>query len=389
MLSKEKMKITKIDLLYSDPVEDNWRPSFCRIYTDNGIYGDGEVALSYGGAKEAAFAEMKELAHLLIGMNPLEHEVVWQKLYRNSFFGKNAGPVILGAISAFDVALWDIKGKYYHAPLWELLGGKQRDHLIAYASQLQMGWGESRRPAATPQDYVNNTKIALAKGFQAVKINFLTFDEQGKQVPWQKQTAFLSSNYLNLAEERIKAVRNILGENGELILENHALTDKLSAVQYGKMASKYNILYFEEPVKPDPDLLGYVHQETGLNIASGDFKRAFDQNSIQVAQPDICTAGGVTEVKKICDMADTNEIGVQIHVAGSNLATAVSLNLEATLPNFVIHEYNINTEMSKMLSLTKYDYEPENGVFTVPNRPGIGNEISNYAFKHSRVVTVK
>lgn len=120
-----------------------------------------------------------------------------------------------------------------------------------------------------------------------------------------------------------------------------------------------------------------------------DFKRAFDKNSIQVAQPDICTAGGITEVKKICDMADTNEIGVQIHVAGSNLATAVSLNLEAALPNFVIHEYNINTEMSKMLSLTKYDYEPENGVFTVPNRPGIGNEISNYVFKHSRVVTVK
>lgn len=85
-----------------------------------------------------------------------------------------------------------------------------------------MGWGESRRPAATPQDYVNNTKIALAKGFQAVKINFLTFDGQGKQVPWQKQTAFLSPNYLNLAEERIKAVRNVLGENGELILENHA-----------------------------------------------------------------------------------------------------------------------------------------------------------------------
>lgn len=82
------MKITKIDLLYSDPVEDNWRPSFCRIYTDRGIYGDGEVALSYGGAKEAAFIEMKELAPMLIGMNPLEHEVIWQKLYRNSFFGK-------------------------------------------------------------------------------------------------------------------------------------------------------------------------------------------------------------------------------------------------------------------------------------------------------------
>lgn len=231
------MKITKIDLLYSDPVEDNWRPSFCRIYTDRGIYGDGEVALSYGGAKEAAFIEMKELAPMLIGMNPLEHEVIWQKLYRNSFFGKNAGPVIFSAISAFDIALWDIKGKYYQAPLWELLGGKQRDHLKAYASQLQMGWGELRKPAASAQDYANNTKIALEKGFKTVKINFLTFDERGKQVPWQKQTAFLSNNYLNLAEERIKAVRDTLGKDGELILENHALTDKLSAVQYGKMAS--------------------------------------------------------------------------------------------------------------------------------------------------------
>lgn len=88
-------------------------------------------------------------------------------------------------------------------------------------------------------------------------------------------------------------------------------------------------------------------------------------------------------------MADTSEIGVQIHVAGSNLSTAVSLNLEAAIPNFVIHEYNVNTEMSKMLSLTKYDYEPDKGVFTVPERPGIGNEISDYAFKHSRVVTIK
>lgn len=110
------MKIKKIDLLYSDPVEDGWRPSFCRIYTDTGLYGDGEVALSYGAVSHAAFAEMHDLAPLLIGMNPLEHEVIWEKLYRQSFFGLNAGPVIFGAISAFDIALWDIKGKYYHAP---------------------------------------------------------------------------------------------------------------------------------------------------------------------------------------------------------------------------------------------------------------------------------
>lgn len=390
------MKIRKISLLYSDPVEDGWRPSFCRIYTDNGLYGDGEVALSYGGAKEAAFYEMKELAPMLIGMNPLDHEVIWQKLYRNSFFGLNAGPVIFGAISAFDIALWDIKGKYYHAPLWELLGGKERESLPAYASQLQMGWGVGRKHAASPEDYAQNTKIALAKGFKAVKINFLTFDQKGQAVKRTKQDAFLDSAYLDLAERRIKAVRQALGPDKGLILENHALTDKLSATQFGNMAKKYGIMYYEEPVKPDPVLLSYVHQHTGLNIASGErmysrwnFQRAFMQNSIQIAQPDICVAGGVTEVKKICDLAYTDEVGVQIHVAGSNLATAVSLNLEAVIPNFVIHEYNVNTEMPKMLSLTKYDYEPRGGSMSVPNRPGIGNELSAYAFKHSQIINIQ
>lgn len=389
------MKIAKIDLLFSQPVEDGWRPSFCRIYTDTGLYGDGEVALSYGQAKAAAFIEMKELAPLLLGMNPLAHELIWEKLYRSSFFALNPDPIMFGTISALDMALWDIKGKYYHAPLWELLGGKFRSHVRAYASQLQMGWGPGRQPAASPADYAHNTKIALEKGFTAVKINFLTFDGSGKPVAHNQQTGILSAQYLNLAEARIKAVRHVLGPNGDLILENHALTDKLSASQYGQMAKKYHIMYFEEPVKPAAKLLAYVHQATGLNIASGErmygrrqFQQAFAANALQIAQPDICVAGGITEVKKICDLAAMHEVGIQLHSAGSNLATAATLNLEAVLPNFVIHEYNVNTEMPKMLALTKFDYEPEHGFLAIPNRPGIGNELSKYAFQHSQVVTV-
>jgi galactonate dehydratase len=148
------MKITKIDLLFANPVEGGWRPQFCRIYTDEGIYGDGEVALSYGGARNAAFGILKDLAPEIIGMNPLEHEIIWQKLYTDScFFARNGGPIIFAGISALDMALWDIKGKAYHAPLSELLGGKVRSSLKAYASQLQNGWAENRRPGRTPQDY--------------------------------------------------------------------------------------------------------------------------------------------------------------------------------------------------------------------------------------------
>ncbi len=390
-----KMKITKIDLLYSQPVEDGWRVPFVRIYTDRGIYGDGEVALSYGGASQAAFAMLKDMAPRLIGMDPLAHEVIWQKLYRGCFWGLNGGPIIFGAISAFDIALWDIKGKYYQAPLYELLGGKQREKLRAYASQLQNGWGVRRTVAKTPADYANQAKIAVEKGFDAVKINFLNFKEDGSRYPNNEQTAYLHPKYLHLVEARIAAVRKEVGPDVAIILENHCYTDAQSAVQVGKMAEKYDILYYEEPTTPNEQALAYVANHQSIPVASGEriysrwqFKKFLDQGAVQVIQPDIGTCGGITETKKIVDMSYIYEVGVQIHVCGSPLITAASLHLEAVIPNFVIHEYNVNTMMSKMVSLAKYDFEPKDGYFTVPDMPGIGNEISDRAFQTGEVVTI-
>ena len=389
------MKITKIDLLYCEPVEDNWKPSFCRVYTDEGIYGDGEITLSYGDTTEAAFSILKDFAPMLIGMNPLDHEVIWQKLYRNSFFGINGGPLTFGAISAFDMALWDIKGKAFGVPLYRLLGGKQRETLRCYASQLQNGWGTNRTPARTPEDYAKAAEIAVEKGFDAVKYNFLTFRPDSGRYPLTEQTAFLHPSYMKTAEARIAAVRKVMGD-GDIILENHCYTDVQSAIQYGNMAKKYGILYFEEPTIPNEELLRAVYEGTGIPVASGErlysrwqFKKCFDRRAVQVIQPDIGTCGGVTEVKKICDMAYVSEAGVQIHVCGSPLATAVSLHMEAVIPNFVLHEYNVNTVMPRMVALTKYDYQPVNGYFTVPDLPGIGNEIADETFKTSQVVTIK
>ena len=390
------MKITKIDLLYCDPVEGGWRPSLCRIYTDEGIYGDGEVALSYGGASQAAFAMLKDMANRLIGMNPLDHEVIWQKLYQGCFWSYNGGPIVFGGISAFDIALWDIKGKVYGQPLYRLLGGKHRDTLKAYASQLQNGWGIGRKTARTPADYARQAEIAVEKGFKAVKYNFLTFREDEGRYPRTEQTAYLDPEYLDLAEARIAAVREAVGSKVDIILENHCYTDAQSAVQFGNMAKEYGILYYEEPVVPHEDTLVYVHQQTGIPVASGEriysrwqFKKMLDKQAIQVIQPDLGNSGGVTEVKKICDMSYVYEAGVQIHVCGTPIVTAASLHMEAALPNFVIHEYNVNTEMPQMTSLALHHYEPVNGSFTVPELPGIGNEIAPEAFKRSQVVTIE
>ena len=172
------MKITKVDVLQvqTQLKKGHWRPTVCRIYTDEGIYGDGEAALAYGEAQDSAYGIVQNFARLIIGMNPLEHEIIWDKLYRSTFWGQNGGPVIFAGISAIDIALWDIKGKYYNAPVHELLGGKRRPQLRTYASQLQFGWGPDVIPQRTPEDYAREAKRAVDDGYDCIKIDFFTFN---------------------------------------------------------------------------------------------------------------------------------------------------------------------------------------------------------------------
>lgn len=119
------------------------------------------------------------------------------------------------------------------------------------------------------------------------------------------------------------------------------------------------------------------------------FKDCLEKDAAQVIQPDLGTCGGITEAKKICDMAYIYEAAVQIHVCGSPLVVAASLQLETAIPGFIIHEYNVNTEMPKMLGLTTRTYEPEDGKMPIPDLPGTGNEIAPSTFEHSHVITVE
>lgn len=389
------MKITKVDLLLTKQIYAPFRILFCRVYTDEGIYGDGESGLGFGGAQDAAFGMMQDLAKLIIGMDPMEHEVIWEKMYKGMYWGRNGGAISFGGISAIDVALWDIKGKKYGVPVYELLGGKYRSSLRAYASQIQNGWGADRKPARTPEDYAEVAKIAVEQGFDCIKTDFFMFKEDDGRFTASEQTGLLNPKTMRMLEARIKATREAVGPDVDIILENHCYTDKLGAVQMGNMAKPYGVFYIEEPTTPHEDVNRYVHEQTGIPVATGErlfsrwqFKKMMEAGAVQVIQPDIGTAGGITETKKICDMAYLYEAGVQIHVCGSMLITAATLMLEAAIPGFVIHEHNVNCILPEMLKLTKYDYEPVNGYFSVPDRPGIGNEISDYAYEISTVVTI-
>ena len=392
------MKITKVDVLHlkTNLKNGHWRPIVCRIYTDEGIYGDGEAALAYGESQIAAFGIVQNFAKLIIGMDPLQHEVIWDKLYRTTFWGQNGGPVIFAGISAIDIALWDIKGKYYNAPIYELLGGKRREKLRTYASQLQFSWGPDIIPQRTPDDYAREAKKAVAEGYDAIKIDFFTFKPDEGNFNDNDRLGLLSPEYLQMYEARVKAVREAIGPNVDLIIENHSFTDSQSAAQLGNLVKKYNIFYFEEPSTPTPQLSKFVHDETGLPIANGEriytrwqYIEYFKQNAIQVIQPDVGTCGGITEIKKICDMAQVYDIGVQIHVCGGPIATAAALQLEATIPNFVIHEEHNANLTSAFVKGGKYYYAPKDGYYTVPELPGIGQEMSEFYIANAKKVVIE
>lgn len=393
------MKITKVDVMLINPkAEDNkpWTPVGIRIYTDVGIYGDGEAAMAYGSISRGAYGAVIDFSEKIIGKDPLDTEVIWEDLYKSTFWAQNGGPVTFGAISAIDVALWDIKAKYFGVPLYKLLGGKQRDKLRCYASQLQFGWGPVRVGLTTAQEYADIAKKAVAEGYSAVKVDFFTFDRDGSRFNHEQMTRLLPAYYVNLVEERVAAVREAIGSDVDLIMENHSNIDAQGAVQLAKIVEKYNIFMFEEPCTPSPDVNKFVHDHITIPVSQGEriytrwqYKQYFQDGSVQMIQPDIGNCGGITETKKVCDMAHAYDVGVQIHVCSSPILTAAALHLESVLPNFTIHEHHVYNLHNYNKQLCIHDYQPEHGYFSIPEIPGIGNEWSEYAFTHCQLTTVE
>jgi L-alanine-DL-glutamate epimerase-like enolase superfamily enzyme len=394
------MKIKSVDIMALHPREGAFfRPVICRVNTDDGLYGYGEAAISYGKGSPAAFGMVKDLAPMVIGMDPLDTEVIWDKLYRSNatFWGQNGGPIVFAGIAAIDVALWDIKGKYFNQPVYKLLGGKKRDKLRCYASQLQMGWNRYvQKPQTAAADYAEVAKIAVADGYNCVKADFFQVKPEGGFYETEQQTRLLPPWQLAVIEERIAATREAVGPNVDIIIENHSNTDAQSAIQIARMAEKYNIFYYEEPNTPTPKLTKYISENINMPLASGEriysrwqYAPYFENCSLQVIQPDLGNCGGITEVKKICDMAYTFDVGVQIHVCSSPILKAAALHLEAVIPNFLIHEHHVVSINEVNRELCVHDYQPVGGYYSTPELPGIGNELSEFALSTADIVTVR
>lgn len=241
----------------------------------------------------------------------------------------------------------------------------------------------------------------MADGYDAVKIDpcFAGLSREDFNQAYLKRGDNLKGAYpealRKIAVERIAAAREAGGDELDIIIEIHSTLDANTAVILGKSLEPYRIMYYEEPTMPsNPEVFKHIKQKCDIPLATGErsytrwgFRQFFEDRTLSIAQPDLCNTGGITEVKKICDMANVYDIGIQLHVCGGPIATAAALHVETVIPNFVIHEEHCANFKTDYQKAGKYAWAPVNGRYVMNERPGIGQEMSEEAMaSYARVV---
>jgi len=400
------MKISSVEIFdcevnRKDPTMASFNPVLIRINTDEGISGIGEVGLAYGSASKASVGIIRDLGKLIIGRDPTKIEALWEFLFRGTFWGMGGGPVFYGGMSAIDIACWDILGKSMGEPIYKLIGGKTKDSLRTYASQLQFDWGVHYQVLTEPEQYAEAARRAVAEGYDCIKVDPMMIDRDGNR-PNASPTSWnmyglLADDQIKMASDRVAAMREAVGPKVDIIIEIHSYLGVNSAIQLGRVLEQYNILYYEEPVYPmNVKNMALVARSVKMPIASGEriytrwgYRPFLESQALAVIQPDLCLAGGITEGKKICDYANIYDTTVQIHVCGAPVSTAAALQIEAVIPNFIIHEHHTYALKPEIRELCVNDYQPVDGKYHTPDLPGLGQSLNNDVVKDYLAYTVK
>jgi galactonate dehydratase len=392
------MKVSSVEIWDVNCPSLPWHhPVIIRVNTDEGISGLGEVGLAYGTGHSGGAAYVKNLAEsYLIGADPLKTESIWDTMFRGTFWAQGGGPVVFGGMSAIDIACWDIRGKALGQPIYQLMGGKTNENLRTYASQIQFGWDMEKFLRLTgPEEYAEAARMAVAQGYDAVKVDPATFDEQGLRT--QDLNKILKNKTVKMVYERVKAIRTAVGDDVDILIELHAAPGVTGAIQIGHVLEEFNCMFFEEGVHYlNAALQEKLAANVNIPMAAGErlytrwgYRQYFEKQSLDMIQPDLCLVGGLTEGKKVCDYAHVYDITVQMHVCGSPVSTAAALQLEAVIPNFQIHEHHVNSIKPGNRELCVQDYQPQNGRFAVPDLPGLGLELNESVISRSPCVLVK
>ena len=236
----------------------------------------------------------------------------------------------------------------------------------------------------------------MAEGYDAVKVNPLMFDEKGQRGTWNNYK-LLPPERVRVVYNRIKAIREAVGPDVDIILETHAMLSETTAIQIGRALEELNLMFYEESTVPlNPKVMKKVAENVKIPLATGErlytrwgFRPFLEDQILAVIQPDPCLAGGISEIKKIADYANIYDVQVQAHVCGGPVATAAALHVETVIPNFIIHEHVAFATDPVMTSIIEQELQPRNGYFDVPEAPGLGISLNDKVVNKYEKVVVK
>jgi galactonate dehydratase len=366
------MKITKVKTFFVEGIKYNW--TLVKVETDAGIHGWGE-ATNWPGSPliEAA---CQYVGGYVVGQDARQIDFIWTKLYRDMNWLGQAGP-LLSAISAIDIALWDIKGKALGVPVYELLGGAYRKRIQLYANYWFIDGDH------TAEDYARQAKDVVKQGFTALKfdpfahVNY----EYGEDL---SDTNHLTEAQKQLSIDLVAAVAEAVGDSVAIAIETHAFLNGPTAVEMAHRLAEldFSCMWYEEPALPEfPEAIADIRRQISLPVCVGErlhtrfmAKRILDLQASDVLMPDITRCGGISEMRKIANLAETYNIPIAPHNPNGPISTIASAHTMATIPNFFRQEFMMKDVTWRDDSLS-HPLPIEAGFFVLPDRPGLGFDL--------------
>ena len=337
---------------------------FVKIDTDEGIHGWGEC-YTQADRDVQITAHIDMLKRYLVGRDPTNIKHFMQVVY-DDFAGRRGAMDLWCAVSGLEHAMWDILGKICGQPVYKLLGGPVRSKIRVYAN----GWGGGGWDSA---DLADRASQIVESGFTALKFDPIPG-------PWR---TFVSKDVEKQAVENVRAVRQAVGTNVDILVEMHRRLVPMHAVKIAREIEEYEPFWYEEPVLAENiDALASAKRNINIPVVTGEelytkfeFREVFEKQAADIINPDVCNVGGILELKEIAAMAEPYFVVVSPHNYNSTtLGLAATINASATMPNFLITEYFVNFEELGR-DIATQPFQVENGYISLPESPGLGIDL--------------
>ncbi|EIP99616.1 enolase superfamily enzyme related to L-alanine-DL-glutamate epimerase [Opitutaceae bacterium TAV1] len=367
------MKITDTKVWLVEGIKYNW--TLLKIETDSGLHGWGE-ATNWPGSPLVE-AACRHVGEFIRGQDARRIDYLWTKVYRDMNWLGQAGP-LLSAISAMDIALWDIKGKSAGLPVWQLLGGAYREKVQLYANYWFIDGGHN------PGDYARQARQVVEQGFTGLK-----FDPFAHVNYWYGENLHdnngLSEAQKQTAIDVVAAVAKAVGPEVAIAIETHAFLNGPTAVEMAQRLARlnFNCMWYEEPALPEfPDSIADIRRKIPLPVCVGErlhsrfmLRGILEKQAADVVMPDITRCGGISEMRKMANLAETYNVPIAPHNPNGPISTIASAHTMATVPNFFRQEFMLKDVPWRDRCLS-HPLPIKDGYFVLPDRPGLGFDIN-------------